>query len=264
MGFGASLRVSIIKLLTIPELEKLLDVRFGFTTREKNLGSRVNGFKTPDDWNAVADAFHIPHDRLITVNQVHGDTIVVVDEQNYRSIRTAQADAIVTKMTGIAIGIETADCVPVLIYDPIRRAIAAVHAGWRSTVQKIVQKTIRKMKQEFGCDPASMIAAIGPAIGPECYEVDEPVMGPLREALPFWKEIAILRSEGKWGLDLVKANALELREIGLQPGNIHSLGMCTSCRRDLFYSFRAEGRTGRMLSVVMMRGDSKEMGKKES
>jgi YfiH family protein len=240
------------KLLTIPALEQLPNVRFGFTTRENNLGSRIDGFKSPDDWNAVADAFGIPHNRLITVNQVHGDTIVVVDEKNYTAVRPTEADALVTNAAGIAIGIETADCVPVLLFDPEKRAIAAVHAGWRSTVQKIVRKTILKMQQQFGSNPASMIAGIGPAIGPECYEVDEPVMGPMREAFPFWKEIASERSPGKWGLDLVKANSLELQEIGLAQKNIHSLGMCTSCRRDLFYSFRAEGRTGRMLSVVMM------------
>jgi len=246
--------VSIIKLLTIPELDKLSGIQCGFTTRSNGLGSRINGFKAPDDWNAVADVIHIPHDRLITVNQVHGDEIVVVDDQNYQSVRTSQADAIITNLQGTAIGIETADCVPVLIYDPAHRVIAAVHAGWRSTVQKIVQKTIQRIQKQFGSEPADLIAAIGPAIGLECYEVDEPVMGPVRDALPFWKEITMPRSEGKWGLDLVKANAIELREIGVQPGNIHSLGMCTSCRRDLFYSFRAEGRTGRMLSVVMMKG----------
>jgi copper oxidase (laccase) domain-containing protein len=98
-----------------------------------------------------------------------------------------------------------------------------------------------------------MIAAIGPAIGPECYEVDEPVMGPVREAFSFWKEISSPRGNDRWGLDLVKLNRIELVQAGLSEGNIHSLGLCTSCRRDLFYSFRAEGRTGRMLSVIMIK-----------
>jgi copper oxidase (laccase) domain-containing protein len=108
------------------------------------------------------------------------------------------------------------------------------------------------MQAGFKAEPSRMIAAIGPAIGPECYEVDEPVMGPMREAFPFWKKVAVSRGTGKWGLDLVSLNQLELMQIGLAENNIHSLGLCTSCRGDLFYSFRAEGRTGRMLSVVML------------
>jgi YfiH family protein len=159
----------------------------------------------------------------------------------------------ITSSAGIAIGVETADCVPVLILDLATPAVAAVHAGWRSTVKKIVQKTVKRMQDEFGSDPARLIAGIGPAIGPECYEVDEPVMVPVREAFPFWNEVAKPRGNGRWGLDLVKANMMELMQLGLQEENIHSIGFCTSCRKDLFYSYRAEGRTGRMLSVIMIK-----------
>jgi YfiH family protein len=154
---------------------------------------------------------------------------------------------------GIAIGVETADCVPILLVDPATPAIAAIHAGWRSTVKKITQKTVERMQDEFGSDPAKLTAAIGPAIGPECYEVDEPVMGPVREAFAFWQDVAAPRGNEKWSLDLVKANTIELIQAGLQKNHVHSLGLCTSCRRDLFYSFRAEGRTGRMLSAVMIK-----------
>jgi hypothetical protein len=83
--------------------------------------------------------------------------------------------------------------------------------------------------------------------------VDEPVMGPMREAFPFWKDVSSERGRGKWGLDLVKANRRELVQAGLVEKNIHALGLCTSCRKDLFYSFRAEGRAGRMLSVIMIK-----------
>ncbi len=209
--------------------------------------------KLPDDWNAVAGLFGIEADRVVTVNQVHGEHIVVVDGRNYRSIRTAKADAMVTKARGIAVGVETADCVPVLLVDPETPAVAAVHAGWRSTVKMIVRKAVKRMEDEFGSAPGSLIAAIGPAIGPECYEVDEPVMAPVRDAFSFWKEVAAQRGNGKWNLDLVEVNRTELVQAGLKERNIHALGLCTSCRRDLFYSFRAEGRTGRMLAVVMIK-----------
>ena len=239
--------------ITLPALDAINNIRHAFTTRQNGLGARNSGIKSPDGWNAVAEAFGITPDRLVTVNQVHGEAIVTVDERNYAVMRTAQADGLITKVRGIAIGIETADCVPVLLIDPVTPAVGAVHAGWRSTVQKIVQKAVRRMQDEFGSDPSRMIAAFGPAIGPECYEVDEPVMGPVQQNFPFWSDVALSRGKGKWGLDLIELNRRELLRAGLAEKNVHSLGMCTSCRKDLFYSFRVEGRTGRMLSAVMIK-----------
>jgi hypothetical protein len=234
-------------------MEKTGMMKHAFTTRQGGLGGRNNGIKQPDDWNEVAKMFGISPDRLVTLNQVHGDAIVIVDGQNYKNIRTVHADALITDDPGIAIGVETADCVPMLLFDPKTPVVAAVHAGWRSTVKKIVQKTLVKMKDEFGSDPTRMIAAIGPAIGPECYEVDEQVMGPVRQVFPFWKEVATPLAAGRWSLDLVKANMMELAQAGLAKQNMHALGFCTSCRKDLFYSFRAEGKTGRILSVIMLK-----------
>jgi YfiH family protein len=238
--------------LTIPALNAMTRIAHAFTTRRNGLGARNNGIKSPDDWHRIAEVFGVSPDRVVTINQVHGDQIVIVDEYNYQGMLTVQADAMITHAPGIAIGVETADCVPILLVDPAIPAIGAVHAGWRSTVGKIVQKTVEKMGAEFGADPGRMIAAIGPAIGPECYEVDEPVMGPVRDAFPFWREIAALRGNDRWTLDLVETNKRELMWTGLSALNIHALGLCTSCRKDLFYSFRAEGRTGRMLSVIMI------------
>lgn len=241
------------ELLSIPELEKATGMIHAFTTRKNRLGARKNDTRHPDDWKAVAQAFGVCIDRVVTVDQVHGENIVTVDELNVLDVRTVHADALLTDVPGIAIGIETADCVPILLFDPIKPAVAAVHAGWKSTVKKIVQKTVHRMHEEFGSEPARLIAAIGPAIGPECYEVDERVMGRVRDAFSFWNEVSVPRGDDHWSLDLVKANKLELLQIGLAEQNVHSLGLCTSCRRDLFYSFRAEGRTGRMLSVIMIK-----------
>jgi len=255
-GYGVTASTDTLgksNFLTVPALDRMSMIIHAFTTRQNGLGSRVNGIKSFADWAPVAHALAITSDRLVTVNQVHGDTIMTVDETNYRNVRTAHADALVTRQAGIAIGIETADCVPVLLVDPETPAVGAIHAGWRSTVKKIVQKTVNQMRDTFGSDPARMTAAIGPSIGPECYEVDDPVMGPVRQAFSYWKDVAFPRGEGRWSLDLVKTNIRELISAGFQEDNIHALGLCTSCKRDLFYSFRAEGRTGRMLSVIMMK-----------
>jgi len=239
--------------LTIPALDKIGRVIHAFTTRQNGLGGRNNGIKLPDDWNAVAQSFGVDPDRLVTVNQVHGEHIVKVDDHNYRGIKRVQADAMITDTPGIAIGVETADCVPLLLVDPETPAVGAIHAGWRSTAKKIVEKTVKKMQDKFCSNPSRMIAAIGPAIGPECYEVDEPVMGPVREAFSFWRNVASPRGSNKWSLDLVRLNRMELIQAGLDEKSIHSIGMCTACRKDLFYSFRAEGRTGRMLSAIMIK-----------
>jgi YfiH family protein len=246
-----------VQYLTIPAIEEMTGVSHAFTMRKRGLGARTNGIKQASDWHPVAEAFGIKPGRVITVNQVHGENIVRIDAQGLIDgkidPRTVEADAMTTNAPGIAIGIETADCVPILLFDPATPAVAAVHAGWRSTVKKIVQKAVNRMRDEFGSDPSKMIAAIGPAIGPECYEVDEPVMASVRNAFSFWKDIAKPKGDDRWNLDLVTANKLELTQIGLAEGNVHALGLCTSCRRDLFYSFRVEGRTGRMLSVIMIK-----------
>ncbi len=247
------LNVEKSQYITVPALNDLPIVRHAFTTRQGGLGARTGGMRSPDDWKDVAGAFGIAPDRVVTVNQVHGDDVVVVDKGNCREVREVRADGIVTGARGIAVGVETADCVPVLLADPAVPAVAAVHAGWRSTVKKIVQKALWSLQHHFGADPSRVIAAIGPAIGPECYEVDEPVMGPVRGAFPFWNEAASPRGSGRWSLDLVKLNRLALVAAGLKERNVHGLGLCTSCRRDLFYSYRAEGRTGRMLSVIMIK-----------
>ena len=241
------------RYLTLPVLDSASGVSHAFTTRRSGQGARTNGLKLPDDWTDMAGAFGIAPEQLITVNQVHGEDIVKVERHNHREMTTVQADALITEEPGLAVGVETADCVPILLLDPKTPAVAAIHAGWRSTVKMIVKKSVIRMIEEFGSDPSTMIAAIGPAICGKCYEVDEPVMGPVREAFTFWKEVTTLRGKDRWGLDLVKANKLELMQSGLAEGNIHSLGLCTSCRRDLFYSYRAEGRTGRMLSAIMIK-----------
>jgi hypothetical protein len=239
--------------LIIPALEKIHGIEHVFTTRQNGLGARNNELRSPGDWDRVAVVFGVSPDRVVTVTQVHGENIVQVDEENFRSMPVLQADALITGTRGIAVAVETADCVPILVMDPETPAVAAIHAGWRSTVKTIVHKTIERLCREFHCEPGRMIAAIGPAIGPECYEVDEPVMGPVRDTFPFWRDAATQRENDRWGLDLVKLNRFELLRSGVKAENIHALGICTSCSKDLFYSFRAEGRTGRMLSAIMIK-----------
>ena len=244
-----------IHYIRVPALEQMSKVLHAFTTRQDGLGARMNGMKDATDWHPVAEAFGIAYEQLITVDQVHGGTVITIDgtAPPVAELRNIQADGMITDIRGHALGIETADCVPILLYDPGTPAIGAVHAGWKSTAKRVVEKAVQRMGKEYGADPRRMVAAIGPAVGPECYEVDDAVMGPVKEHFTFWREVASPRENGRWSLDLVKTNAMILVESGLSEKNIHSLGICTSCRKDLFYSFRAEGKTGRMLSVIMLK-----------
>lgn len=196
----------------------------------------------------VAEAFGIDQEKVFTVSQVHGDRIVTIDNPDVRpeEVKAQEADAIITNVKGISIGILTADCVPVLFYDRKNGVIAAVHAGWRGTAMKIAKKCVKRMQESFGTDPKDIAAAIGPAIGLCCYKVNDDVV------LAVGNIDKVTRAcERHWCLDLPKANLLQLEEAGVTDINVSDI--CTSCRTDIFFSHRGEkGRTGRQLSFISL------------
>jgi hypothetical protein len=176
--------------------------------------------------------------------------IVVTGAGDPSSRPVCEGDGLITIQPGILLGIQTADCVPVLIADRRQKVVAAIHAGWRGTVQRIVENAVARMGQEFGSDPLDLVAAIGPAIGPCCYSVGEEVRAEFQsrftDASDLFQEAGpILR------LDLFEANRRQLLSAGLSAQSISLAGGCTACQPRLFFSHRAsEGRAGRMLSVV--------------
>jgi len=198
---------------------------------------------------------------LVSVRQIHGDGILVVDEELARqerfplSLSCFAADAIVTDVRGIILTVSVADCVPVIIYDPGRMVIAAVHGGWRSTVAGLTSKVVSCLVDEWGTRPADCQAALGPSLGPCCYEVGEEVAEAFIRRFGEQEGIlSPLRQKGKWWLDLARAQRALLLESGLSPSSIFSSGYCTSCRSDLFYSYRRDkAKTGRMMGLVMLR-----------
>jgi len=201
-----------------------------------------------DNKKRIAQAFEIVPERLFTISQVHSDRIVVIDRPDVtpEDIKAQEADGIITNVTGISIGILTADCVPVLLYDSKKKIIAAVHAGWKGTASKIAVKAVEIMVERFECRLLDITAAIGPAIGLCCYEVGEEVV-----AAVGYRDKAAVRRDGKWRLDLPKANLLQLQEAGVTEVDISDI--CTSCRTDLFFSHRGEkGKTGRQLSFISL------------
>lgn len=179
----------------------------------------------------------------ISVKQVHGTDVLVVD----RPVRASEQfdgewDALITDQPGIAVTVRTADCVPVLLHDPGRRVVAAIHAGWRGAVAGIVPKTIRQLRERFGCDAASVRMAIGPSAGSCCYEVDEPVLARLREALTDPEPVIRRRTgPGKALVDLRELVRRQAVSVGLPEAGIVAVNVCTICHPQLFFSYRREG-----------------------
>ena len=193
---------------------------------------------------------------LIRVRQVHGREVLVVDRaaQDEKSWPPIERDAIITNQPGVALAVLTADCVPIVLYDPARRVAGIAHAGWRGTCLKTAAATVEAMAQRFGSRPREILAGIGPGIGPCCYPVDAPVIRAAEQAFGADTAKVICRGDDRAPVfDLPAANRLVLEQAGLAPGNIESADLCTSCRADLFFSHRRDrGRTGRQINFVMI------------
>ncbi|MCR5663080.1 MAG: peptidoglycan editing factor PgeF [bacterium] len=186
---------------------------------------------------------------LVTVlNMVHGDHTVILDEP-VRALRIG--DACATACANVPMMITTADCVPVLFHDPVKNAVCLAHAGWRGTVANIVGSAVKAMRDNFGSQPADIQAAVGPSIGPCCFEVGDEVVEQFLTAFPGQDIIQPYRK--KHTIDLWEANYLLLLEAGIAPENICVSCICTACHSELFYSYRRDrGVTGRMASAIML------------
>lgn len=192
--------------------------------------------------------------RLATAWQVHGDGVKVVNDDNDAANSEERFDALTSKLEHVLVGVKTADCVPVLLGDPVTRSFAAVHAGWRGTAQSIVVKAVETMKATFDVDPASIIAAIGPAAGCENYEIGSDVIDAFNKNFDGAKKYFHETRPGHALIDLHLANKDQLVSAGIQGENIFTAPFCTMERPDLFFSYRLEksryGKTGRLMSVI--------------
>jgi YfiH family protein len=209
---------------------------------------------------------------FVSLHQIHSDVVRIFDATPGKQCK---GDALATNRKGLLLGVRTADCSPVLVVDPKKRVVAAIHAGWRGTLSRIVVKTIGQMQMEFKSDPKDLLAAIGPTIGGCCYEVGTEVAADFSakfsNASEFFDELRTgdepnplqwlnMMPPGhqpppnKVLLDLKKANKLQLLEAGVRDQNIFVSDLCTSCDVNRLFSYRKEGATsGRLLSVVGIR-----------
>ena len=185
--------------------------------------------------------------RMVLARQVHGANIAVVTERDVGKgaqddgSRLDCADALITDVPEICLTILTADCVPLLLYDPASLAVAAVHAGWRGTVAGIAEKTVERMVEVFGSRPEDMLAGIGPSIGPCCFEVGDEVAERLEAKCPGTCRPAMNGTSGKYFADLWRANRQQLIGAGLVPARVETAGLCTACPSSDFFSHRRSG-----------------------
>lgn len=191
---------------------------------------------------------------LTTVWQVHGDGVKIVENSEDAKNDEEKFDSLISNLENLLIGVKTADCVPVLIGDPKTKSFAAVHAGWRGTVESIALKAIEKMQNEFGAKPEDLICAIGPAATCKNYEIGQDVINAFDKKFSTGGKLFIETRKGHALIDLHLANKDQLLSIGVKAENIFIAPLCTMERTDLFFSYRREkksyGKTGRLLSVI--------------
>lgn len=244
------------------------DLVCGFTTRNGgssrapfnslNLGFNSGDQPTQVEANraAVARAFELEPHLLLTVNQVHGTEILVIDQPNpeVSHFQRVSCDAIMTNQHHILIGILVADCFPVILYDQRRRVAAVIHLGWRGTAAGLLGRTVQAMQEIFACRSADIRAAIGPGIAAHSYEVDRPVRDAFRQGTDQWARIARETSLGHWELDLQKSILLQFDAAGVERAAVDILEECTCCNKETFFSYRRDqGRTGRQMGFILLR-----------
>jgi YfiH family protein len=274
-----------IHFLQIPALANLPWLIHGFSTKPGGVSNQDGqkvlnlGFTEWDTKENVLEnrrlfqcALGATDLKLISLKQIHSDVIHLLDAP---PAKICQGDASITNRPGLLLAVQTADCVPILLVDPKKRAVAAIHAGWRGTLQRIVVKAIGKMQMQFKSNPADLLAAIGPSIGGCCYEVGTEVakqfLSQFAEAPEWFDEFRTGDEPNpiQWLnmmppghqpppknvlLDLRKANRAQLLGVGLRAQNVFASDLCTACRRDLLFSYRKEGaQSGRLMSVIGIR-----------
>jgi YfiH family protein len=277
-----------IRILQVPALAKLPWLIHSFSTKPGGVSTQDTekvlnlGFTDWDTKENVLEnrrrfqsALGASGMKLISLKQIHSDVVHLFDAAPCHGLPAVAGDASVTNRPGLLLGVQTADCVPILLVDPKKRAVAAVHTGWRGTLARIVVKAIGQMQMQFKSKPADLLAAIGPSIGGCCYEVGTEVaiqfLSQFAEAPDWFDEFRTgdepnpiqwlnMMPPGHQStpknvlLDLRKANRAQLLAAGLRAPNIFVSDLCNACRRDVLFSYRKEGaQSGRLLSVIGIR-----------
>lgn len=210
----------------------------------------------------------LPFSHLLMPHQTHHDKVCKIDgsflslSQSEREQRLEGIDALMTDLPDVCVSVSTADCIPVLLYDDVHHAVAAVHAGWRGTVSSIVRKTVERMKEVYHTDVNDVKAVIGPGISLDAFEVGDEVYDAFQSAgfpmMQIAKRYVLSEEKTKWHIDLWEANRWELLQSGVPFSHIHLSGICTYSHNDRFFSARRAGiHSGRILNGIMWTGGVK-------
>lgn len=210
----------------------------------------------------------LPFSHLLMPHQTHHDKVCKIDEsflslsQSEREQRLEGIDALMTDLPDVCVSVSTADCIPVLLYDDVHHAVAAVHAGWRGTVSSIVRKTVERMEEVYHTDVKDVKAVIGPGISLDAFEVGDEVYDAFQSAgfpmMQIAKRYVLSEEKTKWHIDLWEANRWELLQSGVPFSHIHLSGICTYSHNDRFFSARRAGiHSGRILNGIMWTGGVK-------
>ena len=259
-----------VTYLTYPAFEKLEGIIHGFSTRlggvSRGIYSSMNlSFTRGDEEEAVkenyrriAQAIGFRTDDIVTSDQTHTANVRKVTEADRGKGITVprdyqDVDGMVTNVPGLVLTTFYADCVPLYFADPVKRVIGLSHSGWRGTVAKIGKVTVEKMKEEYGCHPEDILAAIGPSICQDCYEVSEDVIEEFKTAFAgeYQERLYYKKKNGKYQLNLWEANRLILLEAGIPEANISMPGICTCCNPEFLFSHRAShGKRGNLAAFL--------------
>lgn len=221
-----------------------------FSSREGDVPARVS-----ENWDRLETAAKLPARGWALLSQVHGvrvERVVAGGPSCHHRRNHAAADALATTTKGMVLGVLTADCLPVILAVPGAGAVAIAHAGWRGTLEGVAPEAVRELCAIAGAEPRELLVAIGPSIGLCCLQAGHEVRDAFHERWGAAHTRRILRKSDPWRLDLQTANLIQLREAGVRSSNIATVQLCTSCRKDLFFSYRRDGkRSGRMLNFVV-------------
>jgi len=198
----------------------------------------------------LAKSMGYDHQRVVHMRQIHSDKVIIVDPLLHDFENPPECDALITDQTNIPLMVMTADCTPVLFFDPVNRVIAVAHAGRAGALQGIVSKTIEKMSKHFGTHTEELLIVLGPSIGPCCYEVGETIAQEVTES---GYAHAVVHKEGSYMLDVNAIIHRQLQEAGVVKTHIDDLSICNACHHDTYFSYRADHqRTGRFCGVIML------------
>ena len=256
--------------LTYPAFEKLEGIIHGFSTRlggvSRGIYSSMNlSFTRGDEEEAVkenyrriAQAIGFQTEDIVTSDQTHTANVrKVTDADRGKGITVPRdyqdVDGMVTNVPGLVLATFYADCVPLYFADPVKRVIGLSHSGWRGTVAKIGKVTVEKMKEEYECHPEDILAAIGPSICQDCYEVSEDVIEEFKTAFAgeYQERLYYKKKNGKYQLNLWEANRLIFLEAGIPEANISMPGICTCCNPEFLFSHRAShGKRGNLAAFL--------------